>query len=144
MIILDTNVVSELWRSIPESKVLDWVDEQLMETLFLSSITVAELRYGIETLPKGKRRSFFHEALENKLLPNFAGRILPFDLNASKAYAALMGRAKAKGKAIGKEDGYIAAIAAAHDFMVATRDVSPFQNAGIKTINPWEPLENRS
>lgn len=138
MIVLDTNVISELWKAEPNPNVLAWIDAQAIETLYLSAITVAELRYGLATMPEGKRRTIYQERLANEVLPAFAGRVLPFDLDTSQAYADLMARARAGGKAIGKADGYIAATAAAHGLMVATRDTSPFEAAELNTINPWE------
>jgi len=138
MIILDTNVMSELWRPNPSSNVINWMNRQSMETLFLSAITVAELRYGIAIMPKGNRRTVYHDRLEEEVLTAFSGRILGFDLAASKKYAELMSKAKEEGNAIGKEDGYIAATAAVNGFIVATRDTKPFQAAKIIIINPWE------
>ncbi|MFH1804347.1 MAG: type II toxin-antitoxin system VapC family toxin [Pseudomonadota bacterium] len=141
MIVIDTNVISELWRIEPNPNVLAWIDAQAVETLYLSAITVAELRYGLATMPEGKRRTVYQDRLANEVLPAFAGRVLPFDLDASQAYANLMARARAEGHAIGKADGYIAAIAYARGFTVATRDVTPFQAAGFNVINPWEIAE---
>jgi toxin FitB len=138
MILIDTNVISELWKAEPNPGVLAWVDAQTVETLYLSAITVAELRFGLATMSEGKRRTIYQERLENEVLPTFTGRVLPFNLDASEAYADLMARAKAEGKAIGKADGYIAATASACGFMVATRDISPFEAAGLKIVNPWE------
>jgi predicted nucleic acid-binding protein len=122
MILLDTNVVSEPLRHAPELRVIEWIDAQVMETLFLSAITVAELRAGVALLPAGKRRSGLEESLETQVLPLFAGRVLPFDLACTEAYAALMARARAAGLAIAAADGYIAAIAAANGFAVAVID----------------------
>ncbi|EGN4499509.1 type II toxin-antitoxin system VapC family toxin [Escherichia coli O166:H16] len=138
MIVLDTNVVSEPLRQAPEARVIDWIDAQALETLYLSAITVAELRFGMASLPAGKRRDGLQESLEKQILPLFAGRVLPFDMSASKAYGELMAKARAAGLAIGVADGYIAATAAANGMIVATRDVSPFEAAGVDTINPWE------
>lgn len=138
MIILDTNVISELWKAAPDPNVLAWIDAQMVETLYLSAITVAELRFGLAAMPVGKRRATYQERLEGEVLPAFTSRILPFDLDASQAYADLMAQAKAAGKAIGRADGYIAATAAARGLMVATRDTSPFEAAGLNIINPWE------
>ncbi|AYG62329.1 type II toxin-antitoxin system VapC family toxin [Rhizobium jaguaris] len=137
MIVLDTNVISELWKVEPDTNVLAWIDAQLIETLYLSTITVAELRYGVATMPEGKRQTIYQDRLEREVLPAFSGRVLSFDLDASQAYAELMARAKEAGRAIGKADGYIAATAAARGLMVATRDTSPFQAAGLNVINPW-------
>lgn len=138
MILIDTNVISELWKIEPDPGVLTWIDAQAVETLYLSAITVAELRFGLASLPEGRRRSIYQERLEQEVLPAFRDRVLPFDLDASQAYAALMARAKAQGKAIGKADGYIAATAAARSLMVATRDLAPFRAADLTVINPWE------
>ena len=138
MILIDTNVISELWKAEPNPDVLAWIDAQTVETLYLSAITVAELRFGLAAMPQGKRRTIYQERLEKEVLPTFTGRVLPFGLDASQAYADLMARAKAGGKAIGKADGYIAATAIACGLMVATRDISPFEAAGLKIVNPWE------
>lgn len=137
MIIVDTNVISELWKAAPAPQVLAWLDDQMLETLYLSAITVAELRYGLAAMPIGKRRSIYLERLESEVLPAFSGRIVPFDLEASHTYSELMTRARAAGKAISKADGYIAASADARNFAVATRDTSPFKAAGLTVIDPW-------
>ncbi|TXL71653.1 type II toxin-antitoxin system VapC family toxin [Vineibacter terrae] len=137
MILVDTNVISEPWKPAPDARVLTWIDAQAIETLYLSAVTVAELRFGIATLPIGKRRATLRERLERDVLPLFAGRVLPFDLDASQAYADLMAQAQVAGKAIGKADGYIAATAAIRGFTVATRDTGPFQAAGLNVVNPW-------
>jgi toxin FitB len=138
MIVLDTNVISELWKAAPDPKVLAWIDAQMVETLYLSAITVAELRFGLAAMPAGKRRAIYQQRLEGEVLPAFTSRVLPFDRDASRSYADLMARTKAAGKPIGSADGYIAATAAARGLMVATRDTSPFEAAGLKIINPWE------
>lgn len=137
MILLDTNVVSEPLRHAPEPRVIEWIDAQAMETLFLSAITVAELRAGVALLPAGKRRAGLQENLEKRVLPLFAGRVLPFDFACTQAYATLTAKARSKGLAIATADGYIAAIAAANGFAVATRDTSPFEAAGVTVVNPW-------
>lgn len=138
MILLDTNVVSEPFKPAAHPAVLSWLDAQVLETLYLSTITLAEIRFGIAALPDGRRRSVLHQRMEEQVLPAFADRILPFDLDATLAYAELRARARSSGRAIGTADGYIAAIAAARGFAVATRDVAPFLAAGLITINPWE------
>jgi predicted nucleic acid-binding protein len=137
MILLDTNVVSEPLRHAPNAHVVEWIDAQPVETLYLSAITVAELRAGVALLPAGKRRAGLQENLERQVLPLFAGRIPAFDLACTQVYADLMATARSAGKAIAAADGYIAAIAAANGFAVATRDTSPFETAGVRVINPW-------
>lgn len=137
MILLDTNLVSEPWKPRPDPRVVGWIDAQAVETLHMSAVTVAELRFGIAEMPAGKRRKVLHERLEGDLLPVFAGRVLPFDLDASRAYAELMSKAKSIGQAINMADAYIAAIAAARGFIFASRDAAPFHAAGVPIINPW-------
>ena len=137
MILLDTNVVSEPLRPAPDARVVAWIDAQALETLFLSAITVAELRAGLALLPTGKRRAGLQESIETRVLPMFVGRVLPFDLGCTQAYAALMAKARTSGLTVASADGYIAAIAAANGLAVATRDTEPFEAAGARVINPW-------
>ncbi|WP_397396393.1 type II toxin-antitoxin system VapC family toxin [Phenylobacterium sp.] len=137
MILLDTNVVSEAIKPDSHPSVRAWLDAQVAETLFLPSITVAELLFGIGALPEGRRKTLLAARIDG-LLDAFAGRILPFDTSAAQAYANLAVRARAAGKGFPTPDGYIAAIAAAHGFSVASRDTSAFRAAGLKVIDPWE------
>ena len=138
MILVDTNVISELWKPRPNASVLAWMDAQPIEALYLSAITVAELRFGLATMPKGRRQSIFQDRLEQEILPALKGRVLAFDLDTSHAYSVLMARAQSEGKSISKADGYIAATARPRALKVATRDVAPFQAAGLTVINPWD------
>lgn len=138
MILLDTNVISEPQRREPNARVLDWIDAQALETLYLSTITVAELRAGIALMPAGKRRASLDENLEKRLLPMFANRVLSFDMACTKAYAELLAKSRAAGLAVETADALIAAVALANGFTVATRDTSPFEAAGLNVINPWE------
>lgn len=137
MILMDTNVVSEPLRRRPEPRVIEWIDSQPLETLYLAAITVAELRFGAASLPAGRRRTLLEENLERRILPLFAGRILPFDLPATGAWAALMAQARRNGVAVSMSDGCIAATAAANGMTVATRDRTPFEAAGLRVIDPW-------
>jgi len=137
MIVLDTNVVSEAMKPEPNPIVRRWLDEQPAETLFISSVTVAELLFGIGVLPKGKRKTGMAEVLDG-MMEMFAGRILSFDTDAARRYAALAVKARASGKGFPTPDGYIAAIAASRGFSVATRDQSAFNAAGLTVINPWQ------
>ncbi|MGO7049711.1 type II toxin-antitoxin system VapC family toxin [Rhizobium johnstonii] len=136
MIILDTNVVSEAMKPTPDQAVKFWLDEQAAETLFLSSVTIAELMFGIGALPAGKRRERLSDALDG-LMELFESRILAFDITAARHYADLAVKARAAGRGFPTPDGYIAAIAASKGFAVATRDTSAFNAAGVKVINPW-------
>lgn len=138
MILLDTNVVSEPLRKSPDPAVIEWIDAQAIETLYLSAITVAELRAGVALLTAGKRRTGLQDNLEQRVLPLFADRVLPLDLACTQAYAALIAKARAAGLAISTADGYIAAIATQHNFAVATRDTAAFAAAGVSVINPWK------
>jgi len=139
VILLGINVVSEPLRAAPDARVVAWIDAQPLETLFLSAITVAELRAGVALLPAGRRRTGLHESLESRVLPLFAGRVLPFDVACTQAYAALISSARAAGLAISSTDGYIAAIAAANGLAVTTRDTGAFKAAGAAVIDPWQP-----
>ncbi|MGP9724347.1 type II toxin-antitoxin system VapC family toxin [Corynebacterium sp. AOP40-9SA-29] len=138
MIILDTNVVSEAMRQRPNRRVVDWLDAQPTETLYLTSVTLAEIRYGIAALPDGARRNSILEQFEGQFVAQFRGRILPFDAEATSAYSALRARARRNGKAIMEFDALIAAVAMCRGDVVATRDTAPFQAAGVVTINPFE------
>ena len=137
MILLDTNVISEPRKLSADAGVLSWIDAQSIDTLYLSAISLAELRFGIAALPAGKRKETLHLGLEQRILPLFADRILPFDTAASQAYADILSMTRTQGRAIATADGYIAATAKRHGFMVATRDASPFEAAGLTVINPW-------
>ena len=138
MIILDTNVVSEPLKPSPEPAVLDWLDRQAPETLYLTTVNLAELLAGIEALPQGRRRTKLHQALTAHMMPLFKGRILPFDEKAAEAFALINAGAKAAGNSMSFADGAIAAIASAHGFLLATRNVRDFKGAGVEVINPWD------
>lgn len=138
MIILDTNVVSEPMRLNGDPAVLEWLDRQADDTLYLTATSFAELLLGVEILPRGKRKKGLAAALAELIAGLFGSRILPFDESAAKLYASLVGGARAAGRVMGVADGQIAAIAVAHGFVVATRDVVPFQAIGVPVINPWE------
>ena len=138
MIILDTNVVSEPMKPDGAPGVQYWLDEQIAETLYLTSISLSELLLGVELLPGGKRKVGLAAALSELLSTLFGTRILPFDQQAATLYASRVSSARAAGKAISMADGQIAAIAAVHGFTVATRDTAPFVAAGVPVVNPWE------
>ncbi|MGY6554572.1 MAG: PIN domain-containing protein [Wenzhouxiangella sp.] len=138
MIILDTNLISEPLRPNPESRVVAWIDAQPAETLYLTTITAAELRAGVALLPAGKRRSSLQDSLEQAILPLVAERTLPFDLACTAAYAKLVATTRKTGQTIASADAFIAAIALTFNFVVASRDVRPFMAAGAKVIDPWQ------
>ena len=138
MIVLDTNVISEAIKKAPHPPVRAWLNAQAAETLFLSSVTVAELLFGIAALPAGKRRDKLTEVVDG-LLALFRDRVLPFDTDAVRRYAELAMLAGASGRGFPMPDGYIASIAASRGFIVASRDTAPFMAAGVSVINPWTP-----
>ena len=137
MMILDTNVVSEPAKLRGDAQVLAWFDRQPESSLFLTAISVAELKAGVALLPDGKRKENLQKILDG-VLANFVTPILPFDREAALAYADVVVRAKANRYTLPVADGQIAAIAKVHGFAVATRDVEPFRAAGVAVVNPWE------
>ena len=137
MIILDTNVVSEAMKPEPNPVVRAWLNDQAAETLYLSSVTLAELLFGIAALPLGKRKDMLALTLEG-LMGLFKDRVLPFDVEAARHYADLAVVAKVSGRGFPTPDGYIAAIAASRGFIVASRDTAPYEAARVTVINPWQ------
>ena len=138
MIVLDTNVISEPMRADPDGAVLNWLNEQVDRALFTTSVTVLELRFGVERLPEGKRKTNLWDVLDFTLSRLIGQRILPFDTAAAIECARIAALAEANGTPIGQADAQIAAIARTHKFAIATRDAAPFQQAGLTVINPWE------
>ncbi|WP_043481059.1 type II toxin-antitoxin system VapC family toxin [Janthinobacterium sp. HH01] len=136
MILLDTNVVSEAMRARPNAAVLAWLNQQTAETLHLSSVTLAELMFGIEIHPTGKRKKSLMQIFDH-LMGLFKDRVLPFDADAARHYARLAVAARCVGRGFPTPDGYIAAIAASRALIVASRDTGPYEAAGISVINPW-------
>jgi predicted nucleic acid-binding protein len=138
VIILDTNVVSEPLRPAPDARVLAWLDRQSSETLFLTSIGLAELAAGVAVLPAGKRRMQLHETVSRRVRDLFRGRILPFDAQAADAFGAAFAGARKAGNAVDFADCAVAAIAASRKFAVATRNVRDFRGTGVALLNPWD------
>ena len=136
MIILDTNIVSEAMKPEPHEAVLAWLNDQMVETLYISSVTLAELLFGIAALPSGKRKDMLAQALDG-LIGLFKDRVLPFDTEAARHYALLAITARSCGRGFPTPDGYIAAIAASRGFIVASRDMAPYEAAKVTVINPW-------
>ncbi|MFA9215633.1 MAG: type II toxin-antitoxin system VapC family toxin [Sphingomonadaceae bacterium] len=137
MIVLDTNVVSEAMKPVPHPAVRTWLNDQAAETLYLSSVTLAELLFGIRALPTGKRKDMLAQALDG-LMRLFRDRMLPFDTDAARHYAELAITTKVAGRGFPTPDGHIAAIAASRRFIVASRDTAPYEAASVTVINPWE------
>ena len=137
MLVLDTNVVSELMRGSPHSEVLAWLDDQLTSTLFVTAITEAEIRTGLAILPGGERQRGLANAAERAFGVLFSERILPFDSAAAHAYALIAAARRVSGRPISHADCQIAAIARSRGASVATRDVNAFKGCGVEVINPW-------
>ena len=137
MMILDTNVVSELMRPSPEENVVEWIISRDSQDLYLTTVSEAELRYGVEIMPAGQRREGLRMAMEAMFREDFAGRILPFDSPSAQAYAAIAASRRSAGRPISHSDCQIAAIASAHSASAVTRDTSGFEGCGVPVINPW-------
>lgn len=137
MIVLDTNVVSEAMRPQPTPVVVAWLNAQAAETLYLSSVTLAELLFGIGALPAGVKKDRLARALD-RLVALFPGRVLPFDQDAARRYADMAVAARALGRPLPVADGYLAATAAARGFAVATRNIQHFGDTGVDLIDPWQ------
>jgi predicted nucleic acid-binding protein len=137
MIVLDTNVISEAMKPEPHPAVRAWLNDQVAEALYLSSVTLAELLFGIAALPTSKRKDMLAQTLDG-LMALFRDRVLPFDVDAARHYAELAVMAKGAGRGFPTPDGYIAAIAASRGFIVASRDIAPYEAARVTVINPWE------
>ena len=137
MILLDTNILSELMRPVPDPAVERWFAAQPDASLFISAITEAELRYGAALLPGGKRRSALTAEIDGMLEEDFDGRILPFDRLAAQAFAVIAADRRQAGRPISQADAQIAAIAHSRGAALATRNVPDFDGCGVKVINPW-------
>ena len=136
MIVLDTNVVSELMRPSPEAAVLAWINNQAAETLWLNSVVVSELLYGVARLPDGKRRAQLAQAVQTMLAEDFSGRVLPFDLDAAVVYADLVAMRERQGQPVDMADAQIAAICLAHGATLATRNTKHFEGLNLTLRNP--------
>ena len=139
MILLDTNVISELMKVSPDLQVLNWLDNNTANGLFISAICQAEIAVGIALLPTGKRQEALALAAAAMFAEDFAGACLPFDQGATGHYAKLVAHRTRMGLPISTEDAQIAAIALNHGFRLATRNTKDFvEIAGLSLINPWQ------
>ena len=144
MIILDTNVVSELMRPQSSAAVVEWVDMQPSDDIWLTAITLAELLYGVGRLANGHRQRTLAEQLEAMIEEDFDHRVLAFDETAAAHYSDIVVARERLGRPIGSADAQIAAICRSHNAVLATRNVDDFTNAGVMIINPWtDPTGNQ-
>ena len=138
MIVLDTNVVSELMKVEPSKVVADWIAHQPVTSLYTTSVTQAEILHGILLLPSGKRRGALEAAAEAMFEEDFGGRVLPFGSEAARAYAEIAAQRRRSGRSISQFDAQIAAVARSVRAAVATRNVSDYEGCGIRILNPWD------
>ena len=137
MIVLDTNVVSELMRPMPDPSVEAWLAKRTASTLYFTAVGEAELLFGLAIMPVGKRRDALESEIEAMLRQDFADRVLPFDSDAARAYAEIAASCRAAGHPVSQSDAQIAAIAHVRGMAVATRNVRHFAETGVEFINPW-------
>lgn len=135
-VLLDTNILSEPNKAMPDGGVLSWLAQLVEDETFVSVIFVAELRYGIERLPSGRRREYFASRLQ-VLLERFASRLLPVNQDVAHAWGEMTAQQQARGLELSVMDGFLAATAKVHGLTLATRNVRDFQMLGIEVFNPW-------
>ena len=135
--LLDTNVVSEWVKARPDPGVIRWLQEVDEDRVFIATVTLAELRYGIERLASGRRRQHLEEWLISELRPRFSGRILALDEAVADAWGELAARRDKKGRRVSPIDGFIAATATVHNLIVITRNISDFEDLGVDIFDPW-------
>ncbi len=137
MILLDTNVVSEVMKVAPAEVVLNWLNEQESSALCVSTITIGEIAYGLRILPDGKRRMALNDKFEQFIAQAFAQRVVDYDESAARSYGEIMGARKESGRPMSIPDGQIAAIARCNQLTVATRNIADFEACGIDLIDPF-------
>ena len=138
MIVLDTNVISELARKVPDPGVLSWLDSLEISDVATTAITAAELRYGVARLPEGQRKRDLTGEIRGILTEDFNGRVLPFDERASVRYADIVADRERMGRPIGVADAQIAAICRDLGAILATRHTADFEETGVEVVNPWD------
>lgn len=138
MVILDTNVISELMKKSADARVQSWLDNIPIHQVYMSAITKAEIEYGVSILPKGKKRKRIEEAV-SAVLTLFSGQILSFTAESATLFARLKSKRKRIGRPISYADAQIASIACQHNYQLATRNTMDFEEIdGLKLINPWK------
>jgi predicted nucleic acid-binding protein len=139
MFVLDTNVIAEMMKEAPAPEVVTWLNGQRAATLFLTTITIGEISFGLRILPQGRRRRLLEEGFERVLSEGFTGRILDFSEAAARIYGEMMGRRREIGRPLSILDGQIASIARVQGYAVATRNVRDFVECGVEILNPFSP-----
>jgi toxin FitB len=137
MILFDTNIISEMMKPSPSSEVINWLDQQETTKLFISTISIAEISFGLNALPEGNRRVQLEQAFNKAIIESFKYRILSFDESAAHVYGKIMSKRKGLGRPLGILDGQIAAIAYTQGLIIATRNVNDFTGCGLDIINPF-------
>jgi hypothetical protein len=137
MILIDTNVVSEIMKAAPSQTVVNWLNNQKSSSLYVSTITIGEIEYGLRLLPAGKRRFQLKERFERFVSLAFAHRILAYDEAAARTYGEVMGHCKEIGRPMSIPDGQIGAIARSKGYTIATRNTSDFEDCGVELIDPF-------
>ena len=141
MVILDTNVISEAMSATPSTRVLDWLAQQQSAELFTTTVTLAEILYGIELLPQGKRRAAFLAGADKMFSKVLLGHILPFDEEAARAFAEIAAARRSQGRPIAEFDAQMAAIASSRRATLATRNTQDFEGCGVRLENPWQAAD---
>jgi len=136
-VLLDTNVVSEVMKVAPSALVIQWLNSQDSGSLFISSVTIGEVEYGLRILPDSKRRSDLRDRFETFVSSAFAHRVLDYDEVSARLYSEIMGRRKELGRPLSAPDGQIVSIAKAHGLGVATRNLRDFEQCGVELLNPF-------
>jgi len=137
MLVLDTNVISEVMKSSASAAVIAWISAQAADDLFTTTLTVSETLYGIELLPKGRRRDQLLRQVQATFSEDFAGRILSFDEPAARLFASIAASRRSHGRPIGTFAAQIAAISRVHGATLATRNTDDFEGCGVRLVNPW-------
>jgi len=141
MILLDTNVVSEVMKTKPADVVLNWLNRQESSSLYVSTITIGEIAYGLRILPDGKRRTALNDKFEQFIAKAFVRRVVDYDEPAARIYGEIMGARKELGRPMSIPDGEIAAIARCHHLIVATRNIADFEGCGLDLIDPFSTAD---
>lgn len=139
MIVIDTNVASEVMKVSPSGRVVEWLNGQASSSLYVSTVTIGEIEFGLRVLPDGNRRLALRERFEQFIAKAFFQRVLAFDEAAARLYGEMMGRRRELGRPMSVPDGQIASVARARGFAIATREIRDFEDCGIELINPFLP-----